>query len=420
MTEKTYFPIKTATACQLKWTWSTLFLNDGSTASCHRVGRHHFSLENFDNFHNTDEKIRQRNEMLAGRWPKPLDYLEDDQGCRYCEKIEAQGGQSDRMFQMKIPNLSPPEVFDDPTAVVVTPRILEVFLNNTCNLQCTYCDAKNSSKIEAEDAKYGQFTRDGNIIVSDRINKTVNQQYIEKFFEWLSSNSNSLRRLHILGGEPLFQKEFERCLDFFDDHPNPDLEFSVFSNLMIEPNKFNSIVDRWKKMMVERKIKRFDVTVSLDCGGAEQEYARYGLKWDIINQNMQRLLKEKWIYLCVNSSISVLTLHTFHALIKQVTEWKAQRNLDHYFQSVFTPPYHNPAIYGSGFWKKDFESALALMPRNNWQENNMYDYLLGIYKQVDSTTYNPEQISLLNKHLDELDRRRGTNWRSLFPYLELK
>lgn len=420
MTEKKYFPIKTATACQLKWGWSTIFLNDGTTASCHRVGRHNFSLDEFDSFHNTPEKIRQRNEMLAGRWPQPIAGMEEDQGCRYCQKIEQEGGQSDRMFQMQIPDLSPPEIFEDPTAVVVTPTMVEVFISNTCNLSCTYCDSKNSSKIENENIKYGRFTPDGTIIVSDRVDKNLNQQYIKRFFEWLQTNSNSLRRLNILGGEPLFQKEFEQILDFFDQHPNPELELSVFTNLMIDSDRFNNIVDRWKKMIAQRKLKRFDVTVSLDCGGAEQEYARYGLKWETINQNMQRLLKEKWIYLCVNSSLSPLTIRTFNVLIKQILEWKSQRSLDHYFQSVFTPAYHNPAIYGTGFWKADFETAIDCMPRNNWQENNMYDYLVGIYKQINSAERKPDQILILNKHLDELDRRRGTDWRSLFPYLELK
>jgi hypothetical protein len=48
MTDK-FFPINTKTACQLKWAWSTVFLTDGITASCHRVGRHPVSIENFYN-----------------------------------------------------------------------------------------------------------------------------------------------------------------------------------------------------------------------------------------------------------------------------------------------------------------------------------------------------------------------------------
>jgi hypothetical protein len=37
LTQGIKFPIKSATACQSKWTWSTIYLNQLSTASCHRV-----------------------------------------------------------------------------------------------------------------------------------------------------------------------------------------------------------------------------------------------------------------------------------------------------------------------------------------------------------------------------------------------
>jgi hypothetical protein len=167
-----YFPIKTATACQLKWTWSTLFLNDGTTSSCHRVGRHQVALEDFDNFHNTPIKIDQRNTMLEGKWPQPLPYMQDDEGCRYCQKIEEAGGQSDRMYHNQIPDLSPPELEYDPPATNVTPRILEVFLSNTCNLITNH--NYEAILIEADKKKFNEL----NINFPDKkiikINKFVN------------------------------------------------------------------------------------------------------------------------------------------------------------------------------------------------------------------------------------------------------
>jgi hypothetical protein len=30
----------------------------------------------------------------------------------------------------------------------------------------------------------------------------------------------------LLGGEPLYQKEFFRCLEFFNNNPNKELEFN--------------------------------------------------------------------------------------------------------------------------------------------------------------------------------------------------
>ena len=416
--KKSVFPIKTATACQLKWTWSTIFLNDGTTASCHRVGRHPVALEDFDNFHNTPEKLDQRRTMLRGEWPQPLPYMSDNEGCRYCEKIEETGGQSDRQFQYQISGLVPPELDLDPTAIHVTPRILEVFLNNTCNLSCTYCVAKNSSRIENENVKFGEFNKNGVVIQPHMADKSLTQAYTEKFFQWLEKNSDQLRRIHLLGGEPLYQKEFYSCLDFFQSHPNSKLELHIITNLMIDTEKLQNLIGKLKNMIIQKQIKRFDVTVSLDCWGAEQEYARYGLKLDQIEKNMQILMQHPWIYLNVLSTLSVLTLRGFPVLIDKINQWKKSRKLDHYFQTVFKPEYHNPDIFGGEFWRDDLDRAVNLMPTGTWQEDNAKTCLQGIQAQILNACKQPEKIVQLTTHLDELDRRRGTDWRKLFAYLE--
>jgi hypothetical protein len=121
------FPIKTATSCQLKWTWSTIYLVDGTTASCHRTHHHKFNYDTF-NFHNTEEKLQDRQRMLQGQWP--------EQGCEYCRDIESAGGVSDRITNLDFWTFDPPkELQIDPSAVSVTPRILEIYFNNTCNLK---------------------------------------------------------------------------------------------------------------------------------------------------------------------------------------------------------------------------------------------------------------------------------------------
>lgn len=412
------FPIKTATACQLKWTWSTIYLNDGTTASCHRVGRHPVALENFDNFHNTPEKLDQRRTMLRGEWPQPLPYMSENEGCRYCEKIEQAGGQSDRQFHSQIPGLVPPELDLDPAAVHVTPRIVEVFLNNTCNLSCTYCVSKNSSRIENENIKFGEFSKNGVMLPAVAVNRDHAQAYIEKFFAWLDKHSQELRRLHLLGGEPLYQREFYRCLDFFQRKPNPELELNIVTNLMIDTEKFKQLVLTLKKMIVARQIKRFDITVSLDCWGAEQEYARHGLKLDQIEKNVEVLIQNPWLVFNVNSTLTPLTLRRFSELIKKINQWKTKRKVQHYFQSVFFPEYHNPDIFGGDFWKNDLQAAVDLMPTGTWQEDHARNYLVGIQTQILNSCKQPEKVVQLLTHLDELDRRRGTSWRDLFAYLE--
>jgi hypothetical protein len=129
-----YFPIQTDTACQLKWAWSTVFLQTGTTASCHRVEHHQFNIDTF-NFHNTEQKLSQRKNMLAGNWPVGKE-LEFSTTCEsYCGKIEKTGiGISDRQFFNTIPNLVPNELELNSNEINVTPTILEIYIDNTCNL----------------------------------------------------------------------------------------------------------------------------------------------------------------------------------------------------------------------------------------------------------------------------------------------
>jgi MoaA/NifB/PqqE/SkfB family radical SAM enzyme len=413
------FPIKTATACQLKWTWSTLFLNDGTTSSCHRVGRHLVALDNFDNFHNTPEKVDQRKTMLRGEWPQPLPYMQEDAGCRYCQKIEQAGGQSDRQFHIQIPNLVPKELENDPSAIIVTPKILEVYLNNACNLSCTYCEPALSSQIENENKKWGRFEKNGVLLDTFVTNRELTRAYTEKFFQWMENNSNELRRLHILGGEPLYQKDFYRILDFLEVHPNKNLELNIVTNLMIDSDKLRNLLERIKNMIAKKSMKRFDVTVSLDCWGPEQEYARRGIKLKTIEQNMEILLIHKWIYLNINSTLSALTLGTFYQLIEKINQWREQHKINHHFMSVTKPSYHNPDIFGSSFWEEAFAKAFEVMTQNDWQEQNAYRYLRGIESQISASQGRPNEVSKLVTHLDELDRRRGTDWRVIYPHIKI-
>jgi hypothetical protein len=42
----------------------------------------------------------------------------------------------------------------------------------------------------------------------------------------------------------------------------------------------------------------------------------------------------------------------------------------------------------------------------------------GIMSQITAGTRNPEMIEELKSYLTEMDRRRGTDWRVLFPWLD--
>ena len=403
------FPIATTTACQLKWTWSTIFLTTEQTASCHRTNHHKFDTNTFD-FHNTPEKIQDREKMLQGQWPTT--------GCNYCQDIEVAGGASDRITNLDFPGIhAPPELNYNPTATHVTPRMLEVYFDNTCNLKCLYCGPHFSSLWDAENKRHGSFTR-GDLKIS---NSFVKSSHIEsnkqRLFEWLKINRQHLSVFNILGGEPLYQQELDQCLDLFEAYPAPELKLQIFTNLNARLDRVQAMVDRVKRLIDCDHLREFEITASLDCWGEPQEYVRYPLNLRLWEQNFEYLVSQPWINLIVNSTVTPLTVKTLPDLLSRINVWSQQRKIYHYQNSVNGPSYMFIDIFGDIF-QEDFARALELKPTTTPEETASKNYLAGIAQQSAHRGPNIAEIQKLYDFLNEIDRRRGTSWLRTFPWLE--
>jgi MoaA/NifB/PqqE/SkfB family radical SAM enzyme len=409
MGEKKYFPIKTATACQLKWAWSTINLPLAVTSSCHRVDKHSFDIASF-NFHNTEDKIKQRQTMLAGQWPKA--------GCDYCKSIEDTGiGQSDRQFFSDVPGLSPVELDNDLIATTVTPTILEVYIDNTCNLSCVYCIPRLSSRIDHEMKKFGRFEKNGLVLESDFQHVANFDQVQEQFWIWMQNHAAGLKRLHLLGGEPFYQKQFDRFLEFFETSPCPELEFNIVTNLMISKERLSKHIEQFKQLLAKRKLGRLDITVSIDCWGPQQEYVRWGLDLTQWKENFEYLIEQRWIKLNINNTLSALTIKTLPDLLEIINEYAKNRKIEHYFSSVIYPSYLHYNILGSTEFQEDFQKILKLMETKTWRGTHAQTYMQGLVATNTNSVYNKEETLKLITYLIELDRRRNTNWREIFPWL---
>lgn len=393
------FPIVTDTACQLKWNWSTVYLSTGDTASCHRTNHHKFDTDQFD-FHNTPSKLNDRNNMLNGKWPNI--------GCEYCKKIEEAGGQSDRITNLDFPGIhAPHELEQNPTAIYVTPTILEVYFDNTCNLKCLYCGPQFSSLWDAENIKFGdpEFIKDANL-----------ENNKKKLFEWLKINGHRLSVFNILGGEPLYQEEFEQCLSLFEQYPAPELKLQIFTNLNIKLQRLQKIIQRIKKLIATGCIREFEITASLDCWGPQQEYVRYPLDLQEWEKNFEYLLNNHWINLIVGSTITPLTVKTLPDLLVKINQWNKVRPIYHYQNSVSNPIYMSIDMFGDIF-KNDFDQIIKLKPANTSEEISSRDYMIGIAKQSQFATPDITKIRLLFNFLNKIDLRRNTSWKHTFPWL---
>lgn len=420
---KKTFPIKTDTACLLKWSWSTIFLSIGRTASCHRVNHDKISVENFASFHNTPRKIKTRELMREGKWPK--------YGCQYCEDIEKAGGVSDRLFQLNVMSYNiPPELEQNPNANIVTPTTLEVYFNNTCNMSCIYCGPHFSSVWETENKKHGLFEY-GSVRLVDNDLRMVNNydDYLNAFWDWFKENGKSLQILSILGGEPFYQKEFQQILDFFNSNPCPDLRLNISTNLKTDHKKFKNYIDTLLELKKEKKLGDIQISASLDTWGEAAEFIRWGLDLKQFVQNFEYML-DKDIILCINAAINALSIKSMVDYVKQIKQWNntrlsvynndSGRKINLSFMTVNWPHYLKPDIFEASVFKEDFERILdAMKPDADDEEYfiHSYEHMSGIAKQVAAKEKDEEKIKELKVFLDEMDRRRNTKWREIFPWL---
>lgn len=402
------FPIKTATACQLKWSHSTVFLTTLKTASCHRVQQNTFDLNNF-NFHNTIEKIRDRKLMLEGKWP--------GHGCEHCKSIEDAGGVSDRILHLDFPGLTvPPELDNDLTAVQVTPRILEIYFSNTCNLKCAYCAPTFSSQIDQEQKRFGYFAKNGVYIGNGTIIPENLTAATEKMFEWLESNINSLNKLIVLGGEPFIQKETTRLINFLKNKKLPNLDLVIFSNLTITPTKFKQQIN--ELAVIQNNFNQINIVASIDCWGDAAEYVRHGLNLAWFEENFEYMLYNTNFNLNINSTLGPLTIPTMPDLVLKINAWSQHRIVYWTLMKTGGHKYFHPTIFGPKLLELGYQQAIDKFdPLGSLEKINYKEYFQGIAKEISQSKPNLDLQRQLKTYLIELDRRRNTDYTKTFPLI---
>ena len=411
------FPIKKGLPCQLKWNHSTVFLTMGTTASCHRVTHDPIIIENGKiNFHNIPTKLEARQKMLRGEWP--------GRGCQHCKTIEDAGGESERMTNIDFPGLLYPKELDQNAEEVnVTPTQLEIYFSNTCNLKCIYCNSKFSSTIDAENAHFGEWNNvsmgPAGLYLPGKIEINPNiKEMTEKLFVWLEDNVQHLNKIFILGGEPLLKKETERLIEFLERKSCPHLMLSVFSNLTVDPIRVKKWLARMWKLKTNGHIAALQVVGSIDCWGAEAEYVRSGLDLKKFIENFEFMLNETKIILNINSAMTTLTVPTMPTLVKKINEWSKKRTV--YWSMMKAGdagrPYLNPTIFGKDILDLGINESIEIFDTQGDKIKEIYlRNLKGIARECEMSKPDLNLQKKLKIYLEELDRRRRTDWQKTFP-----
>jgi len=230
--------------------------------------------------------------------------------CQKCWDIEQQGSdsrriQENRFLDYKL-NKDIEKIEDDCRNNKHKILMQQITLSNLCNQACVTCGPDASTKWES--------------LLSDKkipILK-LNPGHI-------AIDYKNIKRLYILGGEPLYDPLLFKILQSLIYHKNTDCFISFVTNGSVALSKKQSDV-----------LKQFsDINICISIDGIERrfEYMRWPGKWDRLVENIQQY-KE-----ITNNNISVsYTISSVNALYYEETiNWFLKNNLRYNHNIVSSP-----------------------------------------------------------------------------------
>ena len=165
--------------------------------------------------------------------------------------------------------------------------------NNTCQLSCTYCGASDSSK-------WAQLISMRSV-ESDTESYRMTQENINKIHQLIANND--IKRVSMLGGEPLLIKENIRLLESLDQSVGIDIFTNL--NVVLSSNK-----------LFEQLVQRSNVKwyVSMETIGKKFEFVRRGANWDRQVYNLEKLTIETQGSVTLQSQYCVYNALHLHEL----------------------------------------------------------------------------------------------------------
>ena len=272
------------------------------------------------------------------------------------------------------------------------------------------------------------------------LKQTEHNPYVEAFWEWWPDLFKDLHTFRITGGEPLLAKDTFKVLEYIQEHweENPNISLAINSNLGSPDGLIDKFIEIAKDLCDNNKVRELIIFTSVEAKGKQAEYTRHGLDYERFWSNIDKILTIlPKVTINIMATFNALSVFTYNDLIERVFESKKKfANNERYWVSAIQldtsylrypshlsvkilEPKHKELILESA--KKALYYGMTEFVKGSYGFSNteiqkikrLYDY--AIYEDDFDVELNRKDFV---KFVDELDRRRNTNFIKTFPKLK--
>ena len=175
--------------------------------------------------------------------------------------------------------------------------VLEINLENTCNLRCAMCGPKFSSRWES--LKILGDTRTIPIKITSRDRLLENLDHV---IELIATHQKTLNRIFISGGEPSMIPNFYRLIDSIIEDLPTKVSVVINTNGMFNDRLGEKFISTIGKISQTHNVMLY---WSCDGFGEVGEFLRNGLNYLEFKENLQRMQRET----TAHHTIQITTTH---------------------------------------------------------------------------------------------------------------
>ena len=359
--------------------------------------------------------------------------------CSYCWNMEAHNKLSDRHYRSGEPWAAKDysvitKSTGDEDAI---PSYVEVNFNNACNLACSYCSPQFSSTWQQETDRHGAYPTLVPHNAPEHFNgsrKPIpardHNPYVAAFWEWWPTLYPELEHFRMTGGEPLLDKNTYRVFDYVLANPSAKLHLNVTSNFSVDEKSWQKYL-AYVKQLCDGRIEHFMQYVSLDAWGAQAEYIRHGLDFDLLWDRVNQFLTEvpsynSLTFIVTMNNLSVPSLENLFAGILGLRKTYSKTYQRVWFDTpvlrepawqslqILPEPYADKLEHLWAWMVRQIETAEAPFQGFKDYELSRLDRDIAWMRAGQGADHSRAQADFY-RFFSEHDRRRGTNFLETFP-----